>query len=378
MTDDDIDARLRDHGTTWRAANHDRPGIDWDTVTKPRSTRTLFGVVGVSVAAAAIVVPLVITAGGHSASPPVHRPHPSSTSTHITMPHGVGLDFYGLTAHRVNVVYLATPGHKQNWFSNSEGGGRPRALGVAPDDANAYAAFPSPHCTTSIQHFTLNGILGGDTVPGGQPATAIDGAAMAVSPDSKKLALVVDAPTPASVHLHKKGCFGPQELEVLNLVTHKVREWAAPTQDAIRSLQWSPDSRHVAYLTARACAFLSYSSSVCGDDPQAGTRVLDITAPGRNLEAPRLLLPAFGTGNGYGPAFWWHGELVTSFGGVLRVVYGQGGLGDAIATGFPQQVVSVSSDPTGDHLLLTTPTSIYRWDSGKLSGVHGQWTQPGW
>jgi hypothetical protein len=379
MTDDDIDARLRDHGTTWREAHHDRPGIDWDVVTKPRSTRTLFAVVGVSVAAAAIVVPLVVTAGHHNASPPAHRPHPSPTSTNIRQPHGVGIDFYGLTKHRVNVVLLATPGRNQTWFSISEGGGRPRALGVAPIDTGAYAAFALPHCTTSIQRFTFNGIDGGDTVPGGQPATPVDGGGMAVSPNGKKLALIVDAPTPPTDLVYTNACNGPQRIAVLNLETHRVREWAAPRYDAVRSLAWSPDSRHIAFEVANGCEFEPANTSLCLFS--GGTHVLDTTPPGHDLASAPVVLPMLprrGVQGAVGPVFWWHGQLVTSFGGSLRLLNGRGGLGKAVATGLPKEVDSISSDPTGDHLLISSQGTTYRWDNGKLSVIKGVWTQPGW
>ena len=277
MNDNEIDRRLREHGTAWREDNHDRPGIDWEAVTVPNRTRTWIAVAGVTVAAAAIIVPLVVTAGGRSSSAPAPGTHPtpSPSTTHYSNGNGVAVNFFALTPQRVDVVYFPSAVGPQTWVSTSEGGGTPRAL-------------------------------------------------------------------------------------------------------AIRSLAWSPDSRDIAYLTARACAFLSHSSPVCGDDPLAGTRILDTSPPGRNLETSALLLPAFGTRDGYGPVFWWRGQLVTSFNGSLRLLNGHGGLGKVVATGVPKEVDSISSDPTGNHLLISSAGTTYRWDSGKLSVVAGVWTQPGW
>jgi hypothetical protein len=82
---------------------------------------------------------------------------------------------------------------------------------------------------------------------------------------------------------------------------------------------------------------------------------------------------------GNGPVFWWHGQLVTTFDGSLRRLNGHGGVGTVVATGFPTEVESVSSDPTGEHLLLTGDATVYRWDRGTLSKLPGvQGTQPGW
>lgn len=108
----------------------------------------------------------------------------------------------------------------------------------------------------------------------------------------------------------------------------------------------------------------------------------------------------------YGPVFWWHGRLVSIEKGSMRLVTagprGAGRLATIVATGFPAGVLTVSSDATGDHLLLTgapaetdenqghftTTGSTYRWDNGYLSTVptatvNGSvgltaWAQPGW
>ncbi|HTW21749.1 MAG TPA: hypothetical protein VME70_16250 [Mycobacteriales bacterium] len=46
-----------------------------------------------------------------------------------------------------------------------------------------------------------------------------------------------------------------------------------------------------------ACAFLSYSDSVCGSG-DGGTRVLDLWKSGRRLDTSAVVLPAFGSNGG--------------------------------------------------------------------------------
>ena len=193
---------------------------------------------------------------------------------------------------------------------------------------------------------------------------------MAVSPDGSKLALVVTSRHDA---FGQPFCDGSQQLVVINLLTHAVRRWLATTRDgALRSLQWAPDNRHLAFIA-------EYT-------PMVTTRiqVLDTASPGHlydrarsvlNPNPPRDIPPTLG----YGPVFWWHGQLVTTLDGSLRRLNGHGGVGTIVATGFPKEVDSVSSDPTGDHLLLIDNGKVYRWDRGVLSAVSDVLgTQPGW
>jgi hypothetical protein len=85
-------------------------------------------------------------------------------------------------------------------------------------------------------------------------------------------------------------------------------------------------------------------------------------------------------GDIYGPVFWWHGQWVTAYDGAIRAVSKAGGLGRALAAGLPSsgEVDSVSSTPSGEHLLLTDQGTTYRWDNGGLTRVKGEWAQPAW
>jgi hypothetical protein len=114
----------------------------------------------------------------------------------------------------------------------------------------------------------------------------------------------------------------------------------------------------------------------------SGTRVLTLSdAHGALASQPRVL-PLIGrnAGNVYGPVFWRHGRLVVVFDGDLRALNGHGGLGTVVGRGLPSKGVvdALSSDPSGEHLLMTDEGITYRWDAGKLTVVPGEWDQPGW
>jgi hypothetical protein len=378
MTDDDLDRRLRGHGATWRAANHDRPGVDWDLVTVTHgSTRGWFAAVGVAVAAAAIVVPIVLSTGGRTASgpEPVKRPSPASSTRHVRAP----VEMFGIVASGVKEV-----GGGRVWIS-----GKTKtpviAIGVSRREL-VYSASAASACQLRIQVTGFpppsthgNGVRDSGisqtvaTVDFGEDVQSVNPTPMAVSRDGTRLAFETNrARNP------KTGkCVLSERLTVLDLRTHQVRTWAAPRAEAVRSPAWSPNGRDLAYLMADSCAFESFSTSICYSET-AGTRVLDTSASGSTLGVSPLVLPAFGGHGGYGPVFWWHGSLATTFNGSLRLLNGHGGLGKVVATGFPQVVDSVSSDPTGDHLLISSEGRADRWDNGRLTVVKGTWVQPGW
>jgi hypothetical protein len=371
MSDDEIEIRLREHGGAWREANHDRPGVDWDLVTRQRGRRGWLAAAGVAVVAVAIVVPLIVIGVGHNRARPATHP--------IVTIKGTPANFFAISKGQAWEVYFSSRTGPLSASSDSDGSLPVVALGVARGAQIAYAALDSARsCRTEIERHHL--YYGGASLVGlpsilGRAASV----PMAVSPDGTELALVVTLPTQSNASGRRESaCVGPEALVVMNVITHKIREWTAPQRDAIRSLEWSPDGDQLAYLTAPACAFLSFSDSVCGDDKTAGTRLLDVAAPGKRLKTTALLLSAFGTRDGYGPLFWWHSQLVAPFNGSLRLVTGHRRLGQVVATGLPKEVDSISSDATGDHLLISSEGTTYRWDAGRLTVVKGNWTQPGW
>jgi hypothetical protein len=381
MTDDDLDQRLRDHGTAWRDANNDRPGVNWDLVTATHgSKRGWFAAAGVAVAAAVIIVPIAISAGGRSTSgpPPAKRPSPSPSPS--TRPVRAPVEMFGIVASGVKEV-----GGGRAWIS-----GKTKtpviAIGASPKDRDVYSASAVSACRITIQDTFFpppsthgNGVRDSGisqtvaAVNFGEDVQSINPPPMAVSPDGTRLAFETNRARDP-----KTGkCVLSERLTVLDLRTHQVRTWAAPRAEVVRSLAWSPNGRDLAYLTADACAFQPFSASICYS-ASAGTRVLDTSALGNTLGASPLLLPAFGGHGGYGPVFWWRGSLATTFNGSLRQLNGHGALGKVLATGFPQVVDSVSSDPSGDHLLISSEVKTYRWDNGRLAVVKGTWVQPGW
>jgi hypothetical protein len=367
MNDHDLDARLRDHGATWRADNHGRPGVDWTAATAShRSKLTSFAVAGVAVAvAAAVVVPLTLTAGSatHTRPQPANRPGaaPGSKSEPASARAGAPKAFVAISGK--SVVVVGGPDGGSGFRPSSS---YAVADATSPNTSVAYGAFPLGGCRTSVQQETVSTVSDVATLAGGQPVPASQGASMAVSPDGTKLALEVSTRSHGS-----HPCNGPEQLVVVNLRTHAVRRWNGhPQVSFIGNLQWAPDSRHLAYL-ASAC---------CGGGAD-GTRVMDTTAPGTSYVTQPVVLPAVtGTGRAYGPVFWWHGRLSTIVSGILRVLNGHGGVGSVEASGFPaDQIDSVSSDPTGGHLLLgNLGGATYRWDNGSLSLVPGRWVQPAW
>jgi hypothetical protein len=369
MNDDDLDTRLRDHGTSWRQANQDRPGIDWDAVTTVRRSKAWLAVAGVSVAAAAVIIPVVLTVGGGSSSRPrpAKHPSPSPTSERAGAPSG----FFALHNGFLDYVGLTTGG---------EGGGHPQhspglEVGARADGSMGYGAFPMSGCKTEIDKIALvtdaqhpTGAIIQSTVTtilGGAPVIQSDGLGIAVSPDDTKLAMVLS--TVREVN-GKKNCSGPEQLVMVNLVTHAVRRWnGSSTLSYLERLQWAPDSERLAYLAPPLCCH-----SV------AMYRVLDTSAPGSSYSAPPPVLPVFDGHHDFGPVFWWHGQMVATNNDSLYLLNGHGGVGAAVARGFPTELDSVSSDPTGDHLLLSSRDVTYRWDNGYLSVVKGNWSQPGW
>jgi len=364
MNDDDIDTRLRDHGTAWREANQDRPAVEWDRVATTRRWRGWLAVGAVAAAAAAIIVPLALTAGSRTTTAPT----PGGRLT-VAMK-GAPANFFATSRGKVWEVYFSTAPGPLPAGSDSDRGGQAVALGVASDAQTAYAAYDgydrAGGCRTDIERHHL--VRGGASL---RHVLSIAGRAaqvpMAVSPDGHKLALVVLQP---DLGLQRgPGCGPVEELVVIDLRTHSVARSRGLIGETLRSLQWSPDSRELAYDIAPGCA---------GCHPaHLGSHVMTVAEQPQRDDRSTPVLPPGPAAEPYGPVFWWHGELVTVFKGSLMRILANGRLRE-VTGNFPMRVDSVSSDPTGDHLLLGSGATTYRWDNGHLSVVKGHWAQPGW
>ncbi|HWB65599.1 MAG TPA: hypothetical protein VG708_02055 [Mycobacteriales bacterium] len=356
MDDRELDVRLHRHGAAWREANATRAAVDWDAVTAPRPGWPWFVVAAaVAAVAAAIAVPLIVVGGSTSSAPtPVHTPLPNPN----VAKRGAPTDFVTLRGGSVTfVVRAATNGVRPHQL-------RATAVGVSPDGRTAFGAFPLSGCRTRIVRYTLQTNdsdrqvieSGWRTTIAGRPVRT----KMAVSPDGAKLALAV-WPRARSRPLALR-CAGAEQLDVVSVPNGRVRSWhSAPGAIALTALQWAPDGRRLAYGT---------SPTLQG--PAGAGYVLDTAAPGHSYARPTDRVHGLPTAV-FTPLFWRHGQLAT-----IDVRQIDEGLPVIVVHGLPGEVDSVSSDPTGDHLLLTSNGATYRWDNGVLSRVRGHWMQPGW
>jgi hypothetical protein len=400
MNDNDLDTMLREHGAAWRADNAHRPGIDWDTVTGTRPGRGWLAIGGAVVAAAAIVAAVVLVLGGGGAN---NRPTPENTVPPPSVARlGAPKGFFGIAPPDVSgpggaVAFVIGSGYTSTHPPHQ----RAVAEGVAPNGRTVYAAFPETGCRTLLQktevrpHNTKQ--LGAGTIAGRVQRTAI-----AVDPDGVRLAFVVDHAGP--------GCAPAEELEIYNVSTHQKQVMRISTYRQIQDLAFSPDGRTLLVQVLPQCLHATCVPPLSAIRP--GTYALNvgpiIGAAGntRSIAEGGYMMPPREQAGGDGvfaPVFFWHGQYVTLLNGAIRAVLDVG-LGRPLATGFPKDVISVSSDPTGNHLLLTaapihdwglgnggysvsSPYSndtsiaipqIYRWDQGRLAKVSGSWLQPGW
>jgi hypothetical protein len=348
MTDDDIDRRLREHGAAWRDANSGRPGVDWDAVTRPSRRRIWLATGAVALAAAAIIVPLAVTAGNQTPAAPLpvahHSSSPAPSPSPTTFPMTSNAPS-GLFAIRSGTLYYDSLDSGRDLEGTRPAKAAILSAGSSPDGLVAYTALEVAGCRTEIDETYVR--------------FASHGAG------DSKLALAV-----ATRSHGKYPCNGPEQLVVVNLHSNAVRRWNGHAQISfVGSLEWSPDGRHLAYMAAPCCGG--------GSD---GSRVMDTAAPGTSYITQPVVLPQYTSSDRpYGPVFWWHGNLMTVLGGALRVLDGHGGVGQVEGRGLPTgEIDSVSSDPTSDHLLVTDDRDTYRWDNGHLSRVDGTWIQPSW
>jgi hypothetical protein len=171
---------------------------------------------------------------------------------------------------------------------------------------------------------------------------------------------------------------GADDLVVLDLRNGSVRRWAYDGRFSIRALAWTPDDRSLAFagdVTSRGpCGCILTTTNLLDTDTDAPARGVSSALTLRSAEKAD-------TTPSEGPVFWWHGMPATIVSHQLRDLTG-GAKAKVLATGFPARVDAVSSDPTGNHLIVHSPGpnggTTYRWDNGLLTRLPGHPIQAGW
>jgi hypothetical protein len=194
---------------------------------------------------------------------------------------------------------------------------------------------------------------------------------MAVSPDGTTLALAV-TPRVRSRAITGWSCAGPEQIVLYDLAHHRViaRSDGYRAANTVDHLQFSPDGLELAFrVTGPGGSITILGTHVL----ELGHHMLD-----HYVGSPQVLPLKTVSNASYGPVFWWHGQLVAFFSTGLWTLDGKGGIAREVAAHLPFDVLSVSSDPSGDHLLMATPGTVFRWDRGRLSRVPGDRQQPSW
>jgi DNA-directed RNA polymerase specialized sigma24 family protein len=352
--DGGLEDRLRELGEVYRSAHQRAPAVDWERVTASRRGRVLVAVAGAVVVVA--VAALVVHLDGSSGSP--HRTS-SPPVTAVGRPdalRGAPPYLYGLRDGDLLEQHEGTS-------LRAHGSGRPdETLGVTRDGDAAYVAAGFARCRTFISReqttLTTGSGLGSSITLAGQAV----GVPMAVSPNGQRLAIVLQPRTRGATGSHAQ-CNGREVIDILDPHHgHVVASYPMPVLADADSLQWSPNDVTLAFRIAPSC--------VSCDIPSPGTHLLDTSTPASSAATAKPLLPLIGHGVPYGPVFWWHGQLVVPFEGALWSLNGHG-VDQVVASGLPRTGVvdTVSSDPTGDHLLFTSNRLAYRWDNGLRSRV---------
>jgi hypothetical protein len=380
MTDDDLDLLLTTHGEQWRGANSERPGISWDAVTTPNRGRAWLAVAGVVIAAAAVIVPVVVTVS-HGARP--QHPPPVGSAPSSPLPRdpldyqrGAPPQYFGLAHGNIHQVGEVVGQTFERPPVVAVGG-----LGIG---SAVYVASALPNCRTALAERVF--ALSGDgsqlrdeprtlATVAGEPA----GVPIAVSERAGMLALVVTQ----AFHGHYSGnvlpCTGPQQLVFVDLSGGGVTN-VVPVQNAglqIDSLAFSPDGSELAYRLGPNVDRVGPLSRTTLD--AVGTHVMSVHETLRDLEAyPRVLGAAAPDGASYGPVLWWRDELAVFVDGDLRRLDGNGGLGQVVATGFTGKVDTASVDASGNHMLIGAAGRSFRWDYGELTKLPGHLLQPTW
>jgi hypothetical protein len=260
------------------------------------------------------------------------------------------------------------------------------AFRVGPCKSRFYDLTFKPHFHKNAQGFVDNGTVA--TV-----SAQVARSAMAVSPDGKELAFVENR----TLNSAGNCVAGPQELAILDLAAKTVVAINTHSKNMIESLAWAPDSRHLALELVPGIR----------SDLEVGVHVVDTDHPGGIAFDQGTQLSDLRDqpgGNGISaPITYLRGQLVTLLNGELRALGPDGQLGPALVSGLPKSAMSVSVDPTGQHLLVVagpfsstalrnqgfegngysneqeiTVGTTYRWDSGHLSTVKDTWIDPAW
>jgi hypothetical protein len=389
MNDTDLDRVLSDVARQWRSEHVEAAPVEWG-FTAPRRDRRQAWFVSAAVAAAValvVAVPALMSdrthrpnvTPGHSVTP---TPTPSSTTQaqkgaprwFYALDHGKLVQLDPHTVRQVGAVNLT--GHRAG------------LVGAAPDGDDAYFATTMPGCRVRIVRFHVTGSPQGTydvaTVAGTVDSAGGQYVGIAVSPDGRQLALPVQTCASAD----------SEDLVVIDTTTGQVRRWHGQRNDVsyVGSMQWSPDGHRLAFTWTPCCGG--------GTD---GTHLLEVDQHGSTsyLDTPQLLTQYSPHNDGYpyGPVFWWGQQLSVFDSGQVRAVTvacgnpctaraqghrtAVGRIGRVLATGLPRDVASVSSDPSGEHLLIATdngvnPSQVFRYDRGVLTEIPGRWLQPAW
>lgn len=381
MTDAELDALLIRHGHTWRSANAEPPMVDWDRIAARVCRRTWVAATAVAVLLAAVTV-LIVSVVDRGQRAVTRVQGVSLAVTPADARYGSPPRYFGLMR-----------GGLYNRTVSSNGLIRTRpfvtAIGGTHAGTTVYAMRPAPRCRSrlDVTSYTTNDLLHGRGIAidgQAQPVATIAGqpsaTPIAVSVPSGELALVVTAPRDGHVNRTRRPCAGVQQIVFVNLRNGHVIERQPLTDPQLRidTLAWSDDGQELAYRLSPNTA--ETARLTAATIAATGTHLLDIHSSPHSLESnPRILpLAASPVGIHYGPVFWWRGGFAATFNGSLYRVDERGSLGDALATDFPDRVDSVSSDVSGEHLLIGSGDVSYRWDFGQLAPLPGRFAEPSW
>jgi hypothetical protein len=372
---------LTRHGSSWRDDHLDSPTVDWDRVVTSSRTR-VWGALGAiaAVVVVAVAVPVMIASGSHQSATPGPGPSPHASDVRYGSPHR----YFGLKGGGVQQVSATYRDVRRESTPVV-------AIGGNQQGVTLYDVRSAPSCRSAVD---VTSYLPGDLVRGrgialaGQPrrfATLAGGPAatpIAVSEPAGELAMVVAPSSPSHSAGSRQLCTGPQQIVFVNLSDGSVvgRESLLDNRLQIDSLAWSADGQQLVYRLEPNNFSDGYGPPNSDVFATSGSHVLDIHGAPHQLEnTPKLLpLAAPHAGGRYGPIFWWRGGWAATFNGTLYRLDDRGGLGERLASDFPNQVDTVSVDPTEEHLLIGSGSASYRWDYNRLSPLPEHFSQPTW
>lgn len=321
--------------------------------TPTNGRKVLVGVAIFFVLLVGFVLTLVFTIGVHNngvklPSSPAASASPTSAAAGRVPPF-FAIDAMTGAAARVSREAVARVQHHHD---------RAVALGTSPGGNAAYFAVPKPHCQTLIESLraTSKKVVLSDVTT---LSARVLPDPMAVSGDGKLLALVATLRSSDRSH-----CAPTADTYVLDLHSHRLVYFGKAALRLPVSLTWVPG--------------IGLASLVDG------------TVVERRLGCPSCGPLFIGDGGGpLGALLMWNGQLAVVTDGTIRQVLGTGP-GPVLATGLPQSVVSVSTDPGGTRLLawgglqtVKDPGHIsfrttYVWSAGKSTYIPGEWIDPAW